>query len=124
MDYYIPRTHKYLRKFAVYSCMLVSTYHLGYGAEHASPESGDTLSFHLPNVIVTAIESKGMESSSLLPSSAIEHVQPFSAADLMQLLPGGLTGNPGFNQAQYFTIREITLTNGLNKTNDAQSEGR
>lgn len=123
MDYYIPRTHKYLRKFAVYSCMLVSTYHLGYGAEHASPESGDTLSFHLPNVIVTAIESKGMESSSLLPSSAIEHVQPFSAADLMQLLPGGLTGNPGFNQAQYFTIREITLTNGLNKTNAAQAEG-
>ena len=121
MDCYILKTHKYLRRFAVCSLLLVPAYQIGYSAEGCLPESADTLFFHLPNVTVTAIESKEPGSTSQLPAAAIEHVQPFSAADLMQLLPGGLTTNPGFNQPQYFTVREITLTNGLNNTNSSEA---
>lgn len=83
----------------------------------------DTVMFHLPDVVVTAIESKAPGSTSQLPASAIEHVQPYSAADLMQLLPGGLTGNSNFNTPQYFTTREISFINGSNSTSAGLAEG-
>ena len=123
MDYHTQTICNYLQRFVIGCLLLTPAFQLGYGAESDLPETGDTLSFHLPNVVVTAIEGKGPGSSSLLPSSAIEHVQPFSAADLLQLLPGGLTTAPGFNQPQYFNVREITLTDGLNNTDGSLARG-
>ena len=96
MDHYTLTIDKYLRRFATCCLLLTSVYHLGHSEESRLSQPVDTLSFHLPDVVVTAIEGKGLGSVSLLPSSAIEHVQPFSAADLMQLLPGGLTINSSF----------------------------
>lgn len=84
-------------------------------------EETDSLSFHLPDVIVTAVHSKAPGSISLLPATAIEHVQSISAADLMQLLPGGLTGN--FGGPRYFTVREINFRNGGNRTSTSIAEG-
>ena len=65
-------------------------------------EQPDTLSFYLPNILVTAIESKTPGTVSLLPASTLEHTQPITIADLTQLLPGGLTNNSGVTDAQYF----------------------
>lgn len=87
------------------------------------PPDKDSLSFHLPDVVVTAIQSPVPGSTSLLPATAIEHVQPISAADLIQLLPGGLTGNSGFGTPQYFTVREISFNNGGNRTGSSIAEG-
>ena len=42
----------------------------------------DTLSFYLPNILVTAIESKTPGTVSLLPASTLEHTQPITIADL------------------------------------------
>ena len=39
-------------------------------------EQPDTLSFYLPNILVTAIESKTPGTVSLLPASTLEHTQP------------------------------------------------
>ena len=68
-------------------------------------EQPDTLSFYLPNILVTAIES----------ASTLEHTQPITIADLTQLLPGGLTNNSGVTDAQYFSVREVSLKNGVNQ---------
>lgn len=95
----------------------------GYSQQQTHTESNDTLSYHLPNIVVTAIESKAPGSTSLLPASTIGHVQPTSAADLIQLLPGGLTGNSGFNVPQYFTVREVTFANNGNRTSASIAEG-
>lgn len=108
--------------YYVYLLLLIGHGH-GYSQLQPYTESDDTLSYFLPNVVVTAIESKAPGSTSLLPASAIEHVQPISAADLMQLLPGGLTGNSGFNTPQYFTVREATFANGGNRTSANIAEG-
>lgn len=75
----------------------------------------DTLSFYLPNILVTAIESKTPGTVSLLPASTLEHTQPITIADLTQLLPGGLTNNSGVTDAQYFSVREVSLKNGVNQ---------
>lgn len=86
-------------------------------------EKKDSLTFHLPDVVVTAIQSTTPGSVSLLPSTAIEHVQPVSASDLMQLMPGGLTGSSGFNSPHYFTVREISFNNGGNRISSPTAEG-
>lgn len=78
-------------------------------------EQPDTLSFYLPNILVTAIESKTPGTVSLLPASTLEHTQPITIADLTQLLPGGLTNNSGVTDAQYFSVREVSLKNGVNQ---------
>ena len=70
-------------------------------------EQPDTLSFYLPNILVTAIESKTPGTVSLLPASTLEHTQPITIADLTQLLPGGLTNNSGVTDAQYVSLIHI-----------------
>lgn len=123
MDYHTQTISNYLRRFATGCLLLAPAFQPGYGTKPLLPDTGDTLSFHLPGVVVTAIEGKGPGSTSQLPSSTIEHVQPFSAADLIQLLPGGLTTAPGFNQPQYFAVREIRVADGLNKTSGSEARG-
>lgn len=76
----------HLRRNLLSFLYLMLTCGVGYGQENTD-SIADTLLFHLPDVVVTAIESKAPGSTSLLPASAIKHVQPITAADLMQLLP-------------------------------------
>lgn len=109
----------HLRRNLLSLLYLILTSAVGYGQENTD-STADTLSFHLPDVVVTAIESKAPGSTSLLPASTIEHVQPVTAADLMQLLPGGLTGDAG---APYFTVREITFRDGNNHSWGGMAEG-
>lgn len=54
-------------------------------------------------VVVTASESRGKTSASVINRQAMEHIQPSSFGDLLELLPGGMSktpqlGNPGLIQ--------------------------
>ena len=82
----------------------------------------------LDEVTVTAKNAPG--SKSKIGQDAIRHIQPKSLADMLQLLPGGLTTNPTLNEAAQAQIREIgsdnnnalgtaVLLDGIPLSNDA-----
>lgn len=54
------------------------------------------LGLGLKEVVVTAQEQK-MGSASKIEQTAIQHIQPKSVVDLLQLLPGNVTQNPDIN---------------------------
>ncbi len=56
----------------------------------------------MQEVIVTARESHGMTSSSIIDRKAMEHLQPSSFSDLLELLPGGRSADPALNQVTRF----------------------
>lgn len=62
----------------------------------------------IDEVIVTAKEGKGLTSKSIINQKAMEHLQPSSFADLMELLPGGLARNPNLTTTNRTIIRENT----------------
>ncbi len=66
----------------------------------------------LKEVEVVATENRaGGATSSLISQKAIEHLQATSLADVLQLLPGGLAGNPDFSNVNKAAIRQINATN-------------
>lgn len=87
------------------------------------------LSLALSEVVVTAQEHKN-GSTSTIAQTAIQHLQPKSVDDLLQLLPGGVTKNPNLNSVGQAYIREISsnsnnalgtavVVNGAPLSNDA-----
>lgn len=64
----------------------------------------------LEEVIITAEESKGLSTSSVINRKAMEHLQPSSFADLMELLPGGLSEQPSLTKPSVIRIREFGPT--------------
>ncbi len=60
----------------------------------------------LGEVLVTASESSGMTSSSRIGRDAMSHLQPTSFADLLELLPGGVSKTPSMGQANVISLRE------------------
>jgi len=65
------------------------------------------ISYDMDEVTVLAKNSNRLTTSTLLGNAAIEHVQPTSLADVMQLLPGNISANPDFTKAQKISVREI-----------------
>lgn len=65
---------------------------------------------NLDNVVVTATESKGLTSSSKIARHAMEHLQPSSFADLLELLPGGRAQDPSLSTPNIIHIREIPIS--------------
>ena len=61
----------------------------------------------LGEVIVTAQEGHGLTSTSKIERHAMEHLQPSSFADLLELLPGGRSSDPSLNTPNNIHIREI-----------------
>jgi hypothetical protein len=61
----------------------------------------------LGEVVVTAQESKGLTTSSVIEKHAMEHLQPSSFADLLELLPGGRSHDPSFSSPNTIALREI-----------------
>ncbi len=57
-------------------------------------------------VVVTAREGRGMGSSSLIDRKAMEHLQPSSFTDLMELLPGAISKDPEMGKANLANLRE------------------
>jgi len=69
-----------------------------------------TNSNELNEVVVTASESRGLTSSSIIDRKAMQHLQPSSFTDLLELLPGGKSVNPSFSSINTIRIREIGLS--------------
>lgn len=59
----------------------------------------------LKEVIVTAVEDRGVTSSTRIGTEAIEHIQPSSFADLLELLPGGMAKDPVLSSPQLINLR-------------------
>lgn len=60
----------------------------------------------LGEVVVTAQESRGLTSSSVIEKHAMEHLQPSSFSDLLELLPGGRAQTPSLSTPNVIHIRE------------------
>ena len=66
-----------------------------------------TQSLALDEVVVTAKEGGEITSSSKISAQTIEHIQPSSLKDVMQLLPGSITENPNLTSVNSLSIRDI-----------------
>ncbi|MBQ3872216.1 MAG: TonB-dependent receptor, partial [Bacteroidales bacterium] len=74
---------------------------LGYKTLRASLVQGATYRlqpdvFYIREVVVTAQENHGLTSATKIGQDAISHIQPSSVADLLELLPGGVSRDPSF----------------------------
>lgn len=65
----------------------------------------------LNEVVVTAHESQGITTSSVIDRKAIEHLQPSSFTDLLSLLPGGTTQLPDLTNANSIKLRQAGTGN-------------
>jgi hypothetical protein len=83
-----------------------TTIHLAPGSEALYVFKMQHSSFRLDEVSVVAQESKaGRATASNISRQAMDHLQTSSLADIMQLLPGGVTENPNLSIAKTFSIR-------------------
>ncbi len=64
-------------------------------------------SLALEEVVVTA-KQQAMGSSSVIDQAALQHLQPKSVEDMLQLLPGNVTKNPDVNSIGQTYIREVS----------------
>jgi hypothetical protein len=65
------------------------------------------ISYDMEEITVLAKNNNGIATSSVLESAAIEHIQPSSIADVLQLLPGNVSTNPDFADVKKMLVREI-----------------
>ncbi|WP_373748757.1 carboxypeptidase-like regulatory domain-containing protein, partial [Bacteroides heparinolyticus] len=63
----------------------------------------------LQEVVVTAQEGHSLSSASTISRQAMEHLQPSSFADLLELLPGGRAHDPHLNVPNTINLREIPI---------------
>ncbi len=61
----------------------------------------------LDELYITASESRGMTSSSTIDKKAMEHLQPSSFTDLLELLPGGRSIDPQLTVMNQIRLREV-----------------
>ena len=59
-------------------------------------------------VVVTAQESRSLGAASVIQRHAMEHLQPSSFSDLLELLPGGRSKDPRLNAPNQIRLREAT----------------
>ncbi len=62
----------------------------------------------LDEVVVTAKEGRGMASASVIDREAMQHLQPSSFTDLMELLPGSTSKDPAMGKANLANLRQAT----------------
>lgn len=85
----------------------------------------------IDEVVVTAETGKSINTSSVIGTTAIRHLQPSSLTDIMQLLPGSVTANPTLTSKNDITLRSVIdpgnnnargvalLVNGVRVSNEA-----
>lgn len=72
--------------------------------------------FKLVTVTVVAENTNAQQSTaSKVSRNAIDHIQATSLQDIMSLLPGGISSNPGLNYNKQITIRNIYTDNNNNE---------
>lgn len=91
----------------------VSISYIGFKTLHTKLKNNSIL-YLFPNVselgevVVTAQENKGLRSASIIKRHAMEHLQPSSFSDLLELLPGGRARDPQLNSPNQIRLREAT----------------
>lgn len=60
----------------------------------------------LKEVVITATKGDGLTSSSRIDREAMNHLQPTSFTDLLELLPGNISRDPNMGAANTITLRE------------------
>ncbi|MEK6495481.1 TonB-dependent receptor plug domain-containing protein [Myroides odoratimimus] len=70
----------------------------------------------LKDIVISAKESGGLSTKSVINREAMEHLQPSSFADLMELLPGGKTKTPNLTSSNRILIREFGQSGGQYNT--------
>ncbi|GGF09966.1 TonB-dependent Receptor Plug Domain [Chishuiella changwenlii] len=63
----------------------------------------------LNEIVLTAKESKGLTSTSIIDQKAMQHLQPSSFTDLLELLPGRSSIDPIFNRTNSIKLRETGI---------------
>lgn len=66
----------------------------------------EMLGKELGEVVVTARESRGVTSASLINRQAMAHLQPSSFTDLVELLPGFVSKDPDMGKANLISLRQ------------------
>ncbi len=79
------------------------------------------MSLGLQEVVIVAKENTTLSSSSKIESTALDHVQPNSLADVMQLVPGQVTLNPNLARNNQISIRDIN--NSLSNPDNSSAMG-
>lgn len=80
-----------------------------------------TQSVTLSEVVVSARESEGMTSVSRIDRDAMQHIQPTSFADILELLPGNISKTPDMGSANTINLREtgnLGATGASSKNDD------
>lgn len=62
----------------------------------------------LSEVIVTARESRNATSASIIDTTAMQHLQPSSFSDLLELLPGNVSKDPSMGSPNVINLRTAT----------------
>jgi len=75
-------------------------------AQDAAWKYTDTTAvYEIQEAVVTARESKGVTAKSVIGKDALEHIQPSSLKDVLELLPGGLAADPVLSAPQAVNLR-------------------
>lgn len=74
----------------------------------------------LKEVVITAREGEGLTSTSRIDREAMQHLQPTSFTDLLELLPGNISRDPDTGSANTITLRETgnLSATGVRSSND------
>ena len=92
--------------------------YVGYSTVERSVRVGETHlvevvlreeSHAIREVIITAKEGQGPTSASQIGQDAIQHLQPSTFGDLMELLPGGFSRDPDLTSPETIKIREALI---------------
>ena len=65
----------------------------------------------LNEIIVTAKESRNSNTSSIIGKDALDHLQPSSFSEVLELLPGGITVDPVLNSVNRMSLRQVGSDN-------------
>lgn len=76
------------------------------------------ISRQLGEVVVTARENTGLSTASRIDRDAMNHLQPTSFADLLELLPGNISKDPDMTKSNTISLRE---TGNLGATGSVSS---
>lgn len=84
--------------------------YIGYKPLVSKPHNGvyfiESQTNALGEVVVTAQESQNLSSASVIGRKAMDHLQPSSFGDILELLPGGRAQDPHLSAPNTITLRE------------------
>uniref|UniRef100_UPI0040260129 TonB-dependent receptor n=1 Tax=Alloprevotella sp. TaxID=1872471 RepID=UPI0040260129 len=89
--------------------------YMGYATQRVKLSAGATYALlpkahQLNSVVVTATESLGLTSASTIARHAMQHLQPSSFADILELLPGGYSRDPQLSSPSTIHLREVPIS--------------